>query len=170
MTHLLDGFYRWLLYLAALFMVATLFTILLGVVGRQLNFDVPGLDAYAGYSIAAALFLALPAALRHGDHIRVTLLLSRLKGNARKFADYWCLVAASGLSLYLAYYSLRLVWISYATHDVSSSSDATPLWIPQIAMAVGSVGLAIAFIEDLVRMLLNQERITTSDAEMARTE
>lgn len=170
MTHLLDGFYRWLLYLAALFMVATLFTILLGVVGRQINFDVPGLDAYAGYSIAAALFLALPATLRNGDHIRVTLLLSKLKGNARKFADYWCLVAASGLSLYLAYYSLRLVWISYATHDVSSSSDATPLWIPQIAMAVGSVGLAIAFIEDLVRMLLNQERITTSDAEMARTE
>lgn len=170
MTHLLDGFYRWLLYLAALFMVATLFTILLGVVGRQLNFDVPGLDAYAGYSIAAALFLALPATLRNGDHIRVTLLLSKLKGNARKFADYWCLVAASGLSLYLAYYSLRLVWISYATHDVSSSSDATPLWIPQIAMAVGSVGLAIAFIEDLMRMLLNQERITTSDAEMARTE
>lgn len=170
MTRLLDGFYRSLLYLAALFMIATLAVILLGVAGRQFNFDVPGLDAYAGYSIAAALFLAMPATLRNGDHIRVTLILNKLEGNARKLADYWCLSAASGLALYLAYFSLRLVWLSYVTHDVSPGSDATPLWIPQIAMALGSVGLALAFIEDLALKLLDQERILMPGAEMARTE
>ncbi|WP_136414286.1 MULTISPECIES: TRAP transporter small permease [Oxalobacteraceae] len=170
MTRLLDGFYRSLLYLAALFMIATLAVILLGVAGRQFNFDVPGLDAYAGYSIAAALFLAMPATLRNGDHIRVTLILNKLEGNARKLADYWCLIAASGLALYLAYFSLRLVWLSYVTNDVSPGSDATPLWIPQIAMALGSVGLALAFIEDLALKLLDQERILMPGAEMARTE
>ena len=170
MLRLLESFYRSLLYMAALFMIATLLAILLGVAGRQFGFEIPGLDAYAGYSIAAALFLALPATLRNGDHIRVTLLLNKLKGTPRKLADYWCLGAASALMVYMAYYSMRLVWVSYLTHDVSPASDATPLWIPQIAMAVGCSGLAIAFIEELVRKLIDQERFTLPGAELARTE
>lgn len=170
MGRLLDGFYRSLLYLAALFMIATLVAILLGVAGRQFGFDIPGLDAYAGYSIAAALFLALPATLRNGDHIRVTLMLNKLSGNARKIADYWCLFVASVLTVYMAYYAFRLVWISYVTNDVSPGSDATPLWIPQIAMAVGCLGFAVAFVEELVLKLMDQERIVVPSAEMARTE
>jgi TRAP-type C4-dicarboxylate transport system permease small subunit len=170
MLRLLESFYRSLLYLAALFMIATLVSILLGVAGRQFGFEIPGLDAYAGYSIAAALFLALPETLRHGDHIRVTLLLNKLTGTPRKLVDYWCLSAASGLSVYMAYYSVRLVWVSFVTHDVSPASDATPLWIPQIAMAVGSAGLAAAFIEELLMKLLDQERIVIPSAELARTE
>lgn len=170
MTRLLDGFYRWLLYLASAFTVSTLVAILLGVAGREFGFDIPGLDAYAGYFIAAALFLALPSTLRNGDHIRVTLILNRLTGTSRKVVDYWCLSAASFLALYLAYYAVRLAWISYDTHDISSGSDATPLWIPQLSMAVGCVGFAVAFIEELVLKLLDQERIVMPSAEMARTE
>lgn len=170
MLRLLDAYYKSLLYLAAVFMVVTLVVIILGISGREFGFDIPGLDAYAGYSIAAALFLALPATLRNGDHIRVTLLLNKLEGAARKLAEYWCLAAASGLTGYLAYYAIRLVWISYTTNDMSPSSDATPLWIPQIAMALGSIGFALAFVEELVLKLVNQERIVMPTAELARTE
>jgi len=170
MRALLDGFYRGLLYLAALAMVATLATIMLGVAGRQFGFDIPGLDAYAGYSIAAALFLALPATLRNGDHIRVTLILNKLRGTPRKILDYWCLLAASGLSLYFAYYAVRLVWVSYITHDVSPASDASLLWIPQLTMALGCIGLALAFVEELIRKCLGEERLLDAAAEMARTE
>jgi hypothetical protein len=42
------------------------------------------------------------------------------------------------------------VWVSYATHDISQASDATPLWLPQIAMALGCAGLALAFADALV--------------------
>lgn len=170
MLKLLDYFYRALLGLGALFMIATLAAILLGIAGRQFGFDIPGLDGYAGYSIAAALFLALPASLRHGDHIRVTLLFDKLKGTPRKIAEYWCLIAASGISIYFAWYAIRLVWVSYTTHDIAQTADATPLWIPQIAMALGSIGLAVAFIEDLVLKLMNQERIVAPAAEMAHVE
>lgn len=170
MTRLLDTFYRTLLCLGAAFMIATLLAILLGPAGRQFGFNIPGLDAYAGYSIVAALFLAMPATLRNGDHIRVTLVLNRLTGTARKIADYWCLLSASGISLYLAYYSVQLVLISYETHDVSQSSDATPLWIPQLAMAIGSIGLFIAFAEELFRKVFSQERPMMQPAEMLRVE
>lgn len=170
MQKLLDYFYRALLGVGALFMIATLAAILLGIAGRQFGFDIPGLDGYAGYSIAAALFLALPASLRHGDHIRVTLLFDKLQGTPRKIAEYWCLLAATGISTYFAWYAIRLVWVSYTTHDVAQTADATPLWIPQIAMALGSIGLAVAFIEDLVLKFMNQERIVAPAAEMAHVE
>ena len=47
-------------------------------------------------------------------------------------------------------FTCRLVWMSYLTHDVSPAADATPLWIPQIAMALGSLVLAIALVDALV--------------------
>jgi hypothetical protein len=33
---------------------------------------------------------------------------------------------------------------------VSTSSDATPLWIPQLSMAVGALVLLVAFADELV--------------------
>ena len=170
MARLLDTFHRWLLYLGAVFMVATLAAILLGIAGRQFGFSIPGLDAYAGYSIAASLFLALPATLRNGDHIRVTLVLNRLTGTPRKILEYWCLLAASGIALYLAYYAARLVWISHITDDVSPASDASPLWIPQLAMAIGCAGLAMAFLEDLFRKVAARERVVEQPDELVRVE
>jgi hypothetical protein len=41
-----------------------------------------------------------------------------------------------------AFYSVRLSWQSWSFHDISTASDATPLWIPQLAMALGTVVLA----------------------------
>lgn len=170
MSRLLDGFYRWLLYLAAAFMAATLITILLGIAGRQFGFDIPGLDGYAGYSVAATLFLALPATLRNGEHIRVTLLLNKLSGTPRKILDYWCLLAGAGIAIYFAWYSVRLAWLSHVTHDISPAADMTPLWIPQLSMALGCIGLAIALLEDLYLKIAARERAMPLHAEMARIE
>ena len=49
----------------------------------------------------------------------------------------------------LAYYSIRLAWQSHLFHDVSTANDATPLWIPQLGMAIGTLILLIAFIDEL---------------------
>jgi TRAP-type C4-dicarboxylate transport system permease small subunit len=142
--------YRWLLVLAALAMLGAFGSVLLGIVARLLHWNIPGLDAYAGYAIAAALFLALPATLRQGDHIRVTLVLERLPNRLRAGLELACLLLAGALAGYLAWFALRLVWVSYTTHDVSTAADASPLWIPQIAVAVGSAGFALSFAHALL--------------------
>ncbi|MBI5257977.1 MAG: TRAP transporter small permease [Burkholderiales bacterium] len=150
MRPVLTRFYALLCTLSALAMAATFVVVMLGIVGRETGwFNLRGLDAYAGYSIAAALFLALPETLRRGDHIRVTLLLQRLPERPRRWLETWCLGAGVALALYLAWFACRLVWTSQLTHDVSPSSDATPLWIPQLAMALGCVGLAVALADAL---------------------
>ena len=169
LRRLLDALYDGAAALAAVFMVLLLAMVLLSIFGRQFNFHVPGTDAYAGYMMAAAGFLALAHTLKRGEHIRVTLLLSALRGGARRSVEIWALAAASALAVLSAYYSCRLSWQSYSFHDISTSSDATPLWLPQLSMAVGTVILAVAFIDELVLELRGQ-RTWHDSAELLRNE
>ena len=158
MDQLARLFYRLLIGLACVSMVAAFVIVMLGILARQVSFiDIQGLDAYAGYAIAAALFFALPTALMHGDHIRVTLLLDRLGGRARAALEWAGLIVALGLSSYLAWFAVRAVWLSYETHDVSPAADATPLWIPQLSMAIGCVAFALAFLHAIVARLRGRE-------------
>jgi TRAP-type C4-dicarboxylate transport system permease small subunit len=146
----LDALYDGAAALAALCMVALLGMVLLSIVSRLLHFHVPGTDAYAGYLMAAAGFLALAHTLKHGDHIRVTLLLSSLRPTARHRLELWALAVATLLALLSAWYACRLAWQSHVFNDISTGNDATPLWMPQLSMAIGSVVLAIAFVDELV--------------------
>src|SRR5690242_8068581 len=146
MRALLDRVYDAAAYLAAFFMVGTLAMVLLAIIGRLFNWFIPGTDAYAGYMMAAAGFLALAHTLKRGEHIRVTLLLASLRGNAHRGLEIWALFAATLLALLFAGYACKLSWQSYTFHDISTSNDATPLWLPQLSMALGGVVLAIAFL------------------------
>ncbi len=150
MARAAQAFYQLLLTLAALALLSAFVCVVLGVLGRELDFSIRGLDAYAGYSIAAALFLALPETFRRGEHIRVSLVLERLPAAGRAAMEWFCLLLGLGLSGYLAWFSCRLVWMSRQFNDVSQSADATPLWLPQLAMALGCVGLAVAMLDALI--------------------
>ena len=159
----LDRLYDAAAGLAALAMVLLLVLVLLSIVSRQLGFNVPGIDAYAGYMMAAAGFLALAHTLKRGEHIRVTLVLGALRGNARRALEIWALAAATLLALLFAVYSCKLAWQSHAFNDVSTSNDATPLWLPELAMAVGTVVLAIAFVDELVLEIRGRRVVPVSD-------
>jgi TRAP-type C4-dicarboxylate transport system permease small subunit len=166
---LLNALYDGAAALAALFMVLLLVMVLLSIGSRQLGFNVPGIDAYAGYMMAACGFLALAHTLKRGEHIRVTLLIGSLTGATRRAFELWALFAGSLLALLFAAYSVRLAWQSHAFHDISTSNDATPLWIPQLSMAVGTVILALALVDELVLEWRGQRAHTGSD-ELSRTE
>ena len=163
MRRALDALYDATLWLAATCMVGLLVMVLLSIGGRELNFHVPGTDAYAGYLMAGAGFLALASTLKRGEHIRVTLLTSALHGRAKKALELWALGAASALALLFAYYSCRLMWQSHVLNDISTASDATPLWLPQIAMALGTVVLAIALIDEFVLELRGKRVVPVTD-------
>ena len=149
--------------LAAVFMVLLLAMVLLSIISRQLHFNVPGIDAYAGYMMAATGFLALAHTLKKGEHIRVTLLIGSLRGGWKRAFEIWALFAASLLAGLSAFYSCKLAWQSYTFHDISTSNDATPLWIPELTMAIGTVVLAIAFIDELVLELRGERIVPTSE-------
>ena len=163
MRRLLNALYDGAAALAAVFMVGLLVMVLLSILGRQLHFHVPGTDAYAGYMMAAVGFLALAHTLKRGEHIRVTLLLTRLRGKARRGLEIWALFAATGLAALSAFYSARLVWQSRQFNDISTGNDATPLWIPQLAFAVGTFILLVAFVDELVLELRRRREHAVPD-------
>jgi TRAP-type C4-dicarboxylate transport system permease small subunit len=169
MRRALDALYDGAAALAALFMVLLLLAVLASVLGRQFHFNIPGTDAYAGYMMAGAGFLALAHTLKRGEHIRVTLLLQALSPRARHALELWALAAASLLAALVAFYSVRLAWQSHAFNDISTGNDATPLWLPQLSMAVGTTILAIAFIDELV-LELRGRRVQATSGEMLRNE
>ena len=73
----LDALYDASAALGAVAMVLLLVMVLLSVISRQVGFNIGGIDAYAGYMMAGAGFLAMAHTLKRGEHIRVTLLLAR---------------------------------------------------------------------------------------------
>jgi len=160
----LDPLYKALGALGALFILATLVIEVVNIVGREFGYSMAGIDAYAGYTLAAGSFLALAAALRHGDHIRVTLLIQRLTGRRRWWVEVFCLAVATFLSGYFAYFAGKLVWGSYVFHDVSQNVDATPLWIPQLSMAIGLAAMFLAFLEELIETVRTGEVVTPAQS------
>ena len=166
----LDPLYDLFGAVGGVFILLTLGIQLVSIFGRFVNFNIDGYDAYAGYFLAAGSFFALAHTLRRGDHIRVTLLLSRLKGPARIWMELFCLGVATFLTSYFAYYSCKLAWGSWAFDDISQNVDATPIWIPQLSMALGMVALALAFAEEFIYVLRHRHLPAQQNPEMARTE
>lgn len=157
MRKLLNGMYSAAEILAAVCMVGVLLAVLTSILSRQLEFHVSGLDAYAGYFMASAGFLALASTLRRGEHIRVTLILNALAPAGQRRLDIAALAVGVVIAVSLAVFSTKLVIDSYTFNDISTSNDATPLWIPQLGMAVGTILLLIAFIDLFVSRIRGDE-------------
>lgn len=153
MRRFLDQLYRVSGGLAAVFTVGVLVAVVLSIATRQLGFHIRGLDAYAGYSMATAGFLALAHTFKSGEHIRVSLLLSSLPPAASRKLDIFALLVACVISAKLAWFSFSLVFDSHMYNDISTGEDATPLWIPQISMAVGTLIFFIAVLDETLRRL-----------------
>jgi TRAP-type C4-dicarboxylate transport system permease small subunit len=169
MRRLLDRLYLAAAALGAVAMVGTLVFVLLSIVGHVFDWYVPGTDAYAGYCMAASGFLALAHTLKRGEHIRVTLVLEHLAGPRHRALETVAIGIATLLGIAFAYYSARLAWQSWDFNDVSTANDATPLWIPQIAMAAGAIVFAIALLDEFV-LQLRGERVKVVPAEALRNE
>jgi TRAP-type C4-dicarboxylate transport system permease small subunit len=154
---------------AALMMVGTLLMVVLGMVDRYVSINFRGTDMYAGYCMASAGFLALAHTLKKNEHIRVTLLVNSVSPRVKHFLEIWCLGAAVFLAGLFCVYSIKLSYQSWDFHDISTGNDATPLWIPQIGMALGSLVLVIAFLDELV-LELRGLRVTVDNEEALHNE
>ncbi|MEQ8354861.1 MAG: TRAP transporter small permease [Kiloniellaceae bacterium] len=154
MRKALDRLYLTAGVLGGLGLVAIAVLVLLSIITRLLGLYVPGLTVYAGYAMATSSFLALAYTFGQGGHIRVSLFIERFTGPRRRAAELWCLAVGAFLAGYLAWYSVKMVRVSHLLGDVSEGADATPLWIPQIGMALGAVLLALALADRLISVAL----------------
>lgn len=154
--HSLDGLYTLSGIGASLALIAILCLVVAQMVSRWLGLLFPGAANYAGYAMAAASFLALADTFRQNEHIRVGMLLERSGGLRRGF-EIWSYTIGAAVALFFAWYAIETPLISHMLNDVSQGQDGTPLWIPQISMAVGASLLAVAMIDALLSILFTDD-------------
>jgi TRAP-type C4-dicarboxylate transport system permease small subunit len=96
-------------------------------------------------------------------------VLEHVGVEARHRLELGSLAVAAVLAAAFAFYSVRLAFQSWQLNDISTANDATPLWIPQIAMAVGTLVLLVAFVDEFVLELRGARGLRTPE-ELTRHE
>jgi TRAP-type C4-dicarboxylate transport system permease small subunit len=168
MRRLLDGIYTTALVLACASMVLIALMVLAQILARVLDrvlvlvgavplgLTVPSLSTFGGMLFVAAATLALPATLRAGGHVRVTLLTGRGGPVLRRMQAGFVLVVAIALAGFAAWHSGLQALDSLRFNSVSFGIIRVPLWIPQAVMTAGFALLALALLDELQAILRAQ--------------
>ena len=134
--------------------LASIAVVMLAQAGmREAGLLFRGADDIVAWLCAGSAFLALGYTFRHGELVRVGLLLERLPPRARRQAETACLAAALLFVGYAAYAVLRFVYESWKFNEVAQGLIQIPIWIPQMSLAVGAVILLVAVCDELVAHL-----------------
>ena len=169
MRRILDGVYAAALWAACAAMVAIAVLVLAQIVGRLIDramiaagatpfgLTIPSLSDFGGFLFVAVATLALPATLRSGGHIRVTLLLGLGGARLGQVLAGVALLVALGLCSFAAWHSGVQMWDSLKFNAVSFGMVRVPLWIPQGVMTLGLALLALALADELITLLRGQK-------------
>lgn len=122
-------------------------------VGRQLNLAVSGANDIVSWLCAAAGFFAMAHAFRHGDFVRVTLLLDSVAPRLRRILDVSCLLIAAVSVSYLTYSATAFTYESWEFNEMATGLVVIPIWIPQATFVVGCWLLLAAMIDELVTVV-----------------
>jgi TRAP-type C4-dicarboxylate transport system permease small subunit len=118
------------------------------------GFDLEVTEELAGYMLVAFSFLSLAGCAAHGAYHRVEMLTGRLSQPMRHRLNIVFMITSLGLALVLDYELTELVLSSYTDDVVAPTLLATPLWIPQLSLPIGTSLLCVALAIMLVRMLV----------------
>ncbi len=153
----LDRLYLLCGVIAAGAIVVIAILVALSILSRLAGIYVGGLTEGAGYAMAAAGTFGLAYTFGAGGHIRVDLVLNLLPAKPRAGVELLALAVTTAVIVFLAFYFLRMVSISWEYGDLSDGSDELPLWIPQLPAAIGIAIFALALCHHLTRYVLTRE-------------
>ena len=108
---------------------------------------------FSGYMLLAVFFAGSGWALRHGAHIRVTLVTHNLPPRAAFALDVLATIGALTVTSYAAWALVRYALRSGELGSVSTYLSKTPLVLPQAVLAASFVLLALAVLARLIRLL-----------------
>jgi TRAP-type C4-dicarboxylate transport system permease small subunit len=154
LRRILEFVYRFCGWCAGLLLIAICTIMLLMSVGREIGIALRGGDELVAWASTACFALGLAYTFRQGEMVRVGLLIERLQGRARRLAELGCLLIGTFFTGALAYYCADFVWDAYRLKDVTPGVLVLPLWIPQFSLALGTLALFVAFLEQLVLCLV----------------
>ena len=157
MRRLLDGLFEWTGRLAALCVLAIFVLMIFASVGRMAGWRVGWVNDVVAWSCAAAAFLAMGHAFKHGDFVRVTLVLDHVGAGTRRLLEIVSLTVAAVAVAYLAWWATRFTYESWEFKDMAGGMVVIPIWVPQMAFVVGAIVLLLAVLDELVIVLRGEK-------------
>ena len=153
MRRFLDRLYYAAGALGALFIVAICVLMIGQSVLREFGVRTGAVNDVVSWFCAAAAFFSMAHAFKHGDFVRVTLLLEAVSASMRRKLEILALVVGSIAVAYLAWWACKFTYESWEFNDIAQGLLPIPMWIPQLSFAAGSVLLLIAIVDELILVL-----------------
>ena len=75
----------------------------------------------------------------------------------KRLLEIWCLIISSFFSGYMAFYFPKMLFISYKFQERSEGADEILIWIPQSAVALGSIIFFICVFHHLINSILGKK-------------
>jgi TRAP-type C4-dicarboxylate transport system permease small subunit len=122
-------------------------------IGREFGIRTGAINDVVAWFCAAASFFAMAHAFKHGDFVRVNLLLEKLPPGPRRVLEIACLAIGTVSIAYLAFWANKFTYDSWAFNEVAQGLLPIPIWIPQASFALGSLLLLVAMVDELVIVL-----------------
>jgi len=98
----------------------------------------------------------------------VTMVLAAVSERTRYFVELWAFGFAAACAAYMSGHLANFAWVSFLFHEVSAGVIRVPLVYPQTAMAVGSLILTAALVDEFF-IVVSRGRPTFRAAEDAIT-
>jgi TRAP-type C4-dicarboxylate transport system permease small subunit len=102
------------------------------------------------------ILFAMAHAFRHGDFVRVTLLLEAVGARARRLLDAVCLSVAAVAVAYLTWWATAFTLESYQFNEMATGLVVIPIWIPQATFVIGCWLLLATVLDELLTVAQGQ--------------
>ena len=136
--------------LAACFVLAILLLMIGQSVLREFGVRTGAVNDVVAWCCAAASFFAMAHAFKHGDFVRVTLLLEKLSPPLRRRFELASLAIGTVAVGYLAWWAGRFTYDSWRFNELAQGLLPIPIWIPQLSFALGALLLFVAVLDELI--------------------
>lgn len=153
MRRFLDRLYAASGALAAVCLASIAAVMLLQAGMRELGLLLRGGDDIVAWLCAASAFLALGYTFRHGELVRVGLIVERLPPRVRRPSEIATLALAVVIVGYIAYAAVRFVYESWKFAEVAQGLIQIPIWIPQMSFVLGAAVFFVAVLDEFVVLL-----------------
>ena len=150
MRRFLDRLYAAAAWLAAACLASIALVMLAQAGMREFGLLQRGADDIVGWLCAASAFLALAATFRHGELVRVGLLIDRLPPHARRRAELGALGGAVLVTGYILWAATGFVYESWQFEEVAQGLIQIPIWIPQTSFVAGALIFFVAALDEFV--------------------
>ena len=153
MRRFLDRLYAASGAFAALCLASICVLMLAQAAGREFGLLIRGADDITSWLCAASAFFALGHTFRHGELVRVGLLVDMLRPGARRVAEIVALSVTAAFIGYMAWAVTRFVYDSWQFKEVAQGLIRIPIWIPQMSFVLGVLIFLAAVLDELLVVL-----------------